>query len=173
MMELKLNEFVDHLLPYSYINIIYTSTYIHIYIHFFSFRLVNVYMRQETLYELFQTTEYHEFEAIMTHQHRQLGLCTKKLKQKKKKKLDLLIHQRERTQPAQEVPQRTQRKARRFCPTPRSLDHQQLSQDIAEGCSRIRLKELYYDPDDDEESTPPKLYKRTGVVPPSGRDKAL
>ena len=37
-------------------------------------------------------TEYHEFEAIMTHQHRQLGLCTKKLKHKKKKKLDLLVH---------------------------------------------------------------------------------
>ena len=35
----------------------------------------------------------------------------------------------------------------KFSPTPRSLYHQRLSQDIAEGCRMIRLKELHYDPD--------------------------
>ena len=42
-----------------------------------------------------------------------------------------------------------------------------------EGCHRIRLKELYHDPDKLVDSVPPKFYKRTGYVPPSGRDKAL
>ena len=75
----------------------------------------------------------------------------------------------------------------KYCPTPRSLDRQRLSQDVTEGCRRIRLKELYHDADKlyhdpdklyhdadkDVDSVPPKFYMRTGYVPPSGRDKAL
>ena len=68
----------------------------------------------------------------------------------------------------------------KYCPTPRSLDRQRLSQDVTEGCRRIRLKELYHDPDKlyhdpdkDVDSVPPKVYKQTGYVSPSGRGKAL
>ena len=75
----------------------------------------------------------------------------------------------------------------KYCPTPRSLDRQRLSQDVTEGCRRIRLKELYHDPDklyhdpdklyhDPDkvvDSVPPRFYMRTGYVAPSGRDKAL
>ena len=62
----------------------------------------------------------------------------------------------------------------KFCPTPRSLDHQQLSEDVAEGCRRIRLRELFFQPDcPDDAPAPPKFYKKTGFKPPLGRDRSL
>ncbi|KAL8597982.1 hypothetical protein ACOMHN_011407 [Nucella lapillus] len=61
----------------------------------------------------------------------------------------------------------------KFCPTPRSLDHDQLARDIDEGCRRLRLKELFYESDEEEETVAPKFYKPTGYRPPTGRDYAL
>ena len=63
----------------------------------------------------------------------------------------------------------------KFCPTPRSLNHQQLSEDVAEGCRRVRLRELFFDPEcPDAAPTPaPKFYKKTGYQPPCGRDRSL
>jgi hypothetical protein len=60
----------------------------------------------------------------------------------------------------------------KFCPTPRSLDSQRLKNDVTEGCRRVRLKELFYQPDKEEQG-PPRFYKKTFYVPPSGRDQAL
>ncbi|KAL8578279.1 hypothetical protein ACOMHN_005670 [Nucella lapillus] len=61
----------------------------------------------------------------------------------------------------------------KFCPTPRSLDHDQLARDIGEGCRRLRLKELFYESDEEEETVAPKFYKPTGYSPPTERDYAL
>ncbi|KAL8610164.1 hypothetical protein ACOMHN_005938 [Nucella lapillus] len=61
----------------------------------------------------------------------------------------------------------------KFCPTPRRLDHDQLARDIDEGCRRLRLKELFYESDEEEETVAPKFYKPTRYRPPTGRNYAL
>ena len=61
----------------------------------------------------------------------------------------------------------------KFCPTPRSLNQQNLAEDIDEGCRRLRLKELFFDQQKPEGDKPPKFYKKTGYRPPEGRDRAL
>ena len=60
----------------------------------------------------------------------------------------------------------------KFCPTPRTLDKQRLQEDVREGCRRLRLKEMFHDPDK-EEQQPPRFYKKTFYTPPLGRDVAL
>ena len=64
------------------------------------------------------------------------------------------------------------------CPTPRSLDHLQLATDVSsQGYRKVCLKVWHCrsdsESDEDEAPTPPKFYKPTGFVPPSGRDIAL
>ena len=63
----------------------------------------------------------------------------------------------------------------KFCPTPQSLDHNKLSEDITEGCRKVRLKEYFYNPDTPTDSQPPvpKFFKPTGYLPPKGRVKEL
>ena len=65
----------------------------------------------------------------------------------------------------------------KFCPTPRSINTDQLSEDVREGCRRVRLQEWHHtsDTDDsaDEEASAPKFYKPTGFMPPAGHDKTL
>ena len=61
----------------------------------------------------------------------------------------------------------------KFCPTPRSYDQQQLIYDVREGCRRLRLKELFYHPDNVHNQDPPRFYKNTGYQPPAGRDLSL
>lgn len=61
----------------------------------------------------------------------------------------------------------------KYCPTPNSLDRDQLTRDIEEGCRKLRLKEMFYESDEEEETTVPKFYKATGYSPPTGRDSAL
>ena len=65
----------------------------------------------------------------------------------------------------------------KFCPTPRSINTHQLSEDVREGCRRVRLQEWHHtsDTDDsaDEEASAPKFYKPAGFMPPVGRDKTL
>ena len=63
-------------------------------------------------------------------------------------------------------------KGSKFCPTPRTLDHDRLSRDVREGCRRLRLSELHYHPDR-EDTSPPPFYKPTGYEPPSARDMGL
>ena len=60
----------------------------------------------------------------------------------------------------------------KFCPTPRSLDTQQLNEDVQEGCRKLRLKEIHYDPEKPS-SEPPKFYKPSGYSPSRGRDSGL
>ena len=60
----------------------------------------------------------------------------------------------------------------KFCPTPRTFNSDTFSQDINEGCRRVRLKEFFHDKKD-QTSIPPKFYKPTGFNPPSGRNDAL
>ena len=64
-------------------------------------------------------------------------------------------------------------RGQKFCPTPRSLDMQQLTEDIREGCRKLRLRELHFDPEAEDTSTPPRFYKATGYRPPGGRDRGL
>ena len=62
----------------------------------------------------------------------------------------------------------------KFCPTPRSLNHKQLCNDVTEGCRRVRLKEYHYNPEVNSEPTPPpRFYSPTFWNPPSGRDLAI
>ena len=63
----------------------------------------------------------------------------------------------------------------KFCPVPLSLDSRKLSNDVKEGCRRMRLKEYFFDSDyeDAEEEDVPKFYKPSGWMPPAGRDQAL
>ena len=63
-------------------------------------------------------------------------------------------------------------RGQKFCPTPRSLDMQQLTEDIQEGCRKLRLRELHFDPAEGT-STPHRFYKATGYRPPEGRDRGL
>ena len=56
--------------------------------------------------------------------------------------------------------------------TPKSLNHQQLNDDLAESCRRLRLKELYFEPINPAPEHP-DFYKKRGCVPPSGRVTAL
>ena len=66
----------------------------------------------------------------------------------------------------------------KFCPTPRSINTHQLSEDVREGCRRVRLQEWHHTSDtddsaDEEEASAPKFYKPTGFNPPVGHDKTL
>ena len=63
----------------------------------------------------------------------------------------------------------------KFCPTPQTLDKEQLIEDVKEGCRRLRLKELFYDDEDDGtgDQTTPKFYKKTFYNPPRGREREL
>jgi hypothetical protein len=64
----------------------------------------------------------------------------------------------------------------KFCPTPHHLDKHQLSQDVHEGCRRVRLKELHYDENkeaDDTVNNIPKFYKKNFYEPEEGRDESL
>ena len=66
----------------------------------------------------------------------------------------------------------------KFCPTPRSINTHQLSEDVKEGCRRVRLQEWHHTSDtddsaDEEEASAPMFYKTTGFMPPVGRDKTL
>ena len=58
----------------------------------------------------------------------------------------------------------------KFCPVPRSLDHDQLLSDVKEGCRRLRLKEFFHD---SPPSTIPKFSKKSTWTPPSRRNPAL
>ena len=66
----------------------------------------------------------------------------------------------------------------KFCPTPRSINTHQLSEDVREGCRRVRLQEWHHTSDtddsaDEEEALAPMFCKPTGFMPPVGRDKTL
>ena len=50
---------------------------------------------------------------------------------------------------------------------------QQLTEDIQEGCRKLRLRELHFDPEAEDTSTPPRFHKATGYRPPEGRDRGL
>ena len=64
----------------------------------------------------------------------------------------------------------------KFCPTPRFINTHQLSEDVREGCQRVRLQEWHHTSDtddstDEEEASAPKFYTPTGFMPPVVRDK--
>jgi hypothetical protein len=63
----------------------------------------------------------------------------------------------------------------KFCPTPKSFNHQGMVQDnIREGCRLTRLKEYHHDRTGTKnQQERPKFYKKTGWCPPPGRDRAL
>ena len=61
----------------------------------------------------------------------------------------------------------------KFCPTPSSLNQEQLCDDIEEGCRRVRLKELFHDNEEPTSREVPKFYKKTFYTPPDGRDNHL
>ena len=50
---------------------------------------------------------------------------------------------------------------------------QQLTEDIQEGCRKLRLREQHFDPEAKDTSTTPRLFKATGYRPPEGRDCRL
>ena len=50
---------------------------------------------------------------------------------------------------------------------------QQLTEDVQEGCRKLRLRELHFDPEAEDTTTPPRFYKATGYRPPEGRDRGL
>ena len=62
----------------------------------------------------------------------------------------------------------------KFCPAPKSVDELELLTDVQEGNRRLRLKEFFHQ-DNAPSQLPSKLkfYKKTGWMPPEGRDKAL
>eukprot|EP00745_Piridium_sociabile_P015908 TRINITY_DN23717_c1_g1_i4.p1 TRINITY_DN23717_c1_g1~~TRINITY_DN23717_c1_g1_i4.p1 ORF type:complete len:920 (-),score=175.07 TRINITY_DN23717_c1_g1_i4:31-2790(-) len=62
----------------------------------------------------------------------------------------------------------------KFCPTPRSLNQEQLEEDVHEGLRRLRLKELFFYPDvEDVVDEAPKFYKKNYYEPQQGRDLSL
>ena len=64
-------------------------------------------------------------------------------------------------------------RSQKFCPTLLSLGMQQLTEDVQEGCRKLRLRELHFDPEAEDTTTPPRFYKATGYRPPEGRDRGL
>ena len=60
----------------------------------------------------------------------------------------------------------------KFCPTPRPPNGKQFLDDVTEGCRKVRLKEFFYDTEDNETEAP-RFYKPTGWTPPHGRDVAV
>ena len=61
----------------------------------------------------------------------------------------------------------------KFCPTPLSLNFTKWSEDIAEGCRKVRLKEFHSNNNETSQPVTPKFYKPTGFVPPTGRNNAI
>ena len=63
----------------------------------------------------------------------------------------------------------------KFCPVPKSINIQNVSMDVDEGLRKVRLKELFYDDENDvgDGGDIPKFYKPTGYCPPRGRDQTL
>lgn len=61
----------------------------------------------------------------------------------------------------------------KFCPTPQTMNRSQLADDVNEGLRKVKLKELFFESDEDEDKDPPKFYKPTGYDPPAGRNVTL
>ncbi|KAL8574259.1 hypothetical protein ACOMHN_063666 [Nucella lapillus] len=62
----------------------------------------------------------------------------------------------------------------KFCPKPKTFDHQGLTEDVKEGCRLTRLKEYHLDRTGSNcQQGQPKFYKKTWWSPQTGRDRAL
>jgi hypothetical protein len=62
----------------------------------------------------------------------------------------------------------------KFCPTPKTFNHQAFTEDVKEGCRLTRLREYHLDrAESNTQQAPPKFYKKTWWSPQPGRDKAL
>ena len=175
----------------------------------------------QLMYDLYQTADYHQYEAVFKHRTTRYVAYKNNLTTRKNKKLNRLLNDSTNSchSDTLQIATRSTRRARRFkrrdrshaegtqnvvekptkntvvnlssvaltkeqtqvlelgpkfCPTPLSLDHDQLVSDVQEGCRKLRLKELFYDKDNTlGQKEPPKFYKPTGYNPPKGRDQGL